>query len=77
MYICGLPQSSELLHSFLVHRSSLSSSIHFTIEIESENAIPFLDILVMRKETTLATQVYRKHTTLAVISASNLTIRCM
>jgi hypothetical protein len=32
------------------------------MEIESDSAIAFLDVLVMRKETTLATKVYRKPT---------------
>jgi hypothetical protein len=32
------------------------------MEIESDIAIPFLDILVIRKETTLATKVYRTPT---------------
>jgi hypothetical protein len=32
------------------------------MEIESEGVIPFLDVLVIRKGTTLATRVYRKPT---------------
>jgi uncharacterized protein involved in propanediol utilization len=32
------------------------------MEIESGSAIPFLDVLVIGKETTLATKVYRKPT---------------
>jgi hypothetical protein len=32
------------------------------MEIESDSAIPFLDVLVMRKGMTLATKVYRKPT---------------
>jgi hypothetical protein len=32
------------------------------METESDSAIPFLDVLVIRKETTLATKVYRKPT---------------
>jgi hypothetical protein len=32
------------------------------MEIESNNAIPFLDVLVIRKATSLATKVYRKPT---------------
>jgi hypothetical protein len=31
------------------------------MEIESDSAIPFLDILVITKETSLTTKVYRKH----------------
>jgi hypothetical protein len=52
----------EQLHNFLSHLSSLSSFIHFTMEIESDSAIPFQDILFIRKETTLATKVHRKST---------------
>jgi hypothetical protein len=32
------------------------------MEIESDNAIPFLDVLVIRKGTILATIIYRKYT---------------
>jgi hypothetical protein len=32
------------------------------MEIEPESAIPFLDVLIIRKETTLATKVSRKPT---------------
>jgi hypothetical protein len=32
------------------------------MEIESDSAIPFLDVLVIKKGTTLATKVYRKPT---------------
>jgi hypothetical protein len=32
------------------------------METESNNAIPFLDVLVIRKRTALATRVYRKPT---------------
>jgi hypothetical protein len=32
------------------------------MEIESDNAIPFLDILVIRKEKTPTTKVYRNST---------------
>jgi hypothetical protein len=44
------------------------------MEIVSDSAIHSLDVLVIRKETTLATKVYRKPTTLADISTSNLII---
>jgi hypothetical protein len=32
------------------------------MEIESDSAIPFLDVLIIRKEMTLTTEVYRKPT---------------
>jgi hypothetical protein len=56
------PHGPGQLHNFLGHLSSLRSSIRFTMETESNNAISFLDVLVIRKETTLVTQVYRKPT---------------
>jgi hypothetical protein len=54
--------SPERLHNFLAHLNNLRPSIRFTKETEPDNAIFFLDVLVIRKETTLVTQVYRKHT---------------
>jgi hypothetical protein len=36
--------------------------MELTVEIESNSAIHFLDVLVIRKRTTRATKVYRKHT---------------
>jgi hypothetical protein len=52
----------EQLHNFLGHLNCLRCSIRFTMETESNNAIFFLDVLVIRKDTTLITQVYRKST---------------
>jgi hypothetical protein len=56
------PHGPEWLQNFLCHLSSLRTSIQFTVEIESDSVIPFLDVLVIRKEMTLATKVYRKST---------------
>jgi hypothetical protein len=56
------PRGSERLQNFLNHLNSLRPSIQFTMEIESDSAILFLDVLVIRKGTTLATKVYRKPT---------------
>jgi hypothetical protein len=52
----------ERLWDFLSHLNSLRPSIQFTMEVESDSVIAFLDVLVIRKETTLATKVYRKPT---------------
>jgi hypothetical protein len=46
--------------NFHSHLSSIMPSIDFIMEIESDSAIPFLDILVIRKGMTLATKAYRK-----------------
>jgi hypothetical protein len=54
------PHDAEGLKNFLSHLSSLRLSIQFTMDIESDSPIPFLDVLVIRKETTLGTKVYRK-----------------
>jgi hypothetical protein len=52
----------EWLQDLLSHLSSLRPSIQFTTKIESDSAIVFLDVLVIREETTLTTKVYRKLT---------------
>ena len=38
------------LHSFWNHLNSIRSSIQFTMEGDSEGSIPFLDVLVRRRE---------------------------
>jgi hypothetical protein len=50
----------EQLQSVLSHLNSLRPTIQFTVETESDGAIPFLDVLVIRREMILATKVYRK-----------------
>jgi hypothetical protein len=67
----------ERLQDFFSHLNSLRPSIQFTMEIESDSEIAFLDVLVIGKGTTLATKIYREPTTLAEISTSTLTIRRM
>jgi hypothetical protein len=47
------PHGADRLQNFLTHFNNLRSSIHFTMEIELEGAIPFLDVLVLRKGTYL------------------------
>jgi hypothetical protein len=56
------PHGPEQLQKFLHHFNSLRSSIKFTMGIESYSVIPFLDVLFIRKEMTLATKVCRKPT---------------
>jgi hypothetical protein len=47
------------------------------MEAESDNIIPFLDVLVIRKGMILATKFTENPPTLANISATNQTIHCM
>jgi hypothetical protein len=63
----------ERLQDFLNHLNNLRPSIQFTMEIESNSAIPFMDALVIRKGMALATKVYRKptHTDRYLYSTSN------
>jgi hypothetical protein len=56
------PHGPEQLKNIISHFSSLRPSIQFTEKIESASAIALLDVMVIRKETTLATKVYRRRT---------------
>jgi hypothetical protein len=56
------PHGPERLHNFLSNLNNSRLSIQFTTERESDTAIPPLDVLVIKEETTLATKVYRKPT---------------
>jgi hypothetical protein len=47
---------------FLSCLINLKTATQFTAEIESDSESPFFDVLIIRKETTLATIVYRKPT---------------
>ena len=42
--------------------NSYNEHLQFTIEKESDNAVPFLDVLVIRENNTLVTDWYRKKT---------------
>ena len=44
------------------HLNNLCEKIQFTMEVEEENQLPFLDVLVRRNGDTLSTSVYRKKT---------------
>ena len=56
------PHGRTKLNEFLSHINSLHHKITFTVEIEENNQLPFLDILIRRKHTSLETTVYRKPT---------------
>jgi hypothetical protein len=54
------PHGPVRLQEFLEHLNNLRPSIQFTIEIECNNTLPFLDVLITRRETSLITAVYKK-----------------
>jgi hypothetical protein len=56
------PHGSERLQNSLNHLNSLRPFIQFTMEVESDSAIRFPNVLVIRKGTTLATKVYGRPT---------------
>jgi hypothetical protein len=45
---------------FFDHINSIRPSIQFTMQTEVDNKIPFLDVLVIRKQSAITTTVYRK-----------------
>jgi len=53
----------DAVEEFMVHLNSLRPSIKFTMEREEDRSLPFLDVLLKRKEDGhLETLVYRKST---------------
>ena len=53
--------STDHIKKFFKFINSRHKNISFTYETESDNKLPFLDILVTR-ENTFTTNIYRKHT---------------
>ena len=59
--ITTLPEKS--IKYFLDHLNSIESTISFTVEVENENKIAFLDVEITDQENgSLSTTVYRKKT---------------
>jgi hypothetical protein len=55
------PHGRDSLTGFLEHLNNQSESIKFTMELEENKSIPFLDVLITKKEDgSLSHQVYRK-----------------
>ena len=52
----------EKLKDFAEFLNSRRSTIQFTYETERDQALPFLDVLVCRKDNVITTKVYRKPT---------------
>ena len=56
------PHRRTQLATFMDHLNGLCYKIQFTMEIEEENQLPFLDVLVKRNKNTLTTSVFCKKT---------------
>jgi hypothetical protein len=57
------PHGKEKLKDFLNHLNGFNNNIQFTMEVEEDGHLPFLDIDVYRKrDGSLRHKVYRKHT---------------
>ena len=57
------PHGEDELRKFLTHLNNISPNIKFTMELEENRSIPFLDVLLTRKEDgTLGHEVFRKKT---------------
>ncbi len=57
------PHNQDSLDEFLHHLNSICPTIQFTMETESNNQLPFLDITVKRTgPNKIKTEIYRKQT---------------
>jgi len=57
------PHGKVELQKFFLHINNISEDIKFTMELEENNSIPFLDVLIKRKSNgDLGHAVYRKKT---------------
>lgn len=57
------PHGRSSLNTFLDHLNSVHPSIQFTMEVENNNILPFLDVAVRRKsDFSIGYSVYRKKT---------------
>jgi hypothetical protein len=56
------PHGPPKLQQFLDQINNVRPTIKFTIEVEANNTLPFLDVLVMKRGQKLTTKVYRKPT---------------
>ena len=52
----------EELKSFLEHLNFWRGDLKFTIELEEDNKLPFLDVLLLKNENSLDFKIYRKPT---------------
>ena len=56
------PHGMEKLQMFLEHLNSRHNNIKFTMELEDNGSLPFLDVLLTRTGGKLSHTVYRKPT---------------
>jgi hypothetical protein len=56
------PQGECIISEFHTHLNNQDNNIKFTLELEDNEKIPFLDVLVSRATGRLVTEVYRKPT---------------
>ena len=56
------PHGKDELVNFLDHLNSQHDNIRFTMEIEEEGCLPFLDVKVQRSDNKLSFSIYRKPT---------------
>ena len=57
------PHGEDNLAKFLEHLNKQNNSIRFTMELETKNSLPFLDVLISKREDgSIAHQVFRKKT---------------
>ncbi|KAJ7314096.1 hypothetical protein JRQ81_006031, partial [Phrynocephalus forsythii] len=57
------PHGKDKLNNFLTHLNSLHPKIQFTMEIEANNQLPFLDVLIYKKpDGSLGHTIYQKKT---------------
>ena len=52
----------EHVDKFLEHINNFHPNIKFTVEVEEDNNLPFLDVLVTHEQTGFSTSLYRKKT---------------
>lgn len=62
------PHGDDELKNLLSHLNSMFDEIKFTMEVEENNCIPFLDIFLIRnKDDSIGHKVFRKRCTLIII----------
>ena len=73
-YLIGVRGEVNRIPEWLENLNSKDQSIQVTLEMEKDGALPFLDILVQRKNAAFVTNVYRKPcNTLQVVPFSSFT----